>query len=225
MSKPKDSIISKIRSYSVADKQTKAETADMIKFAKRAAKLVNNRLYKLEKAGLSSKATTGGIKHIPLSGIKTRASAMRAIAKAKTVINNPLSTPGVVRKMFREAEREYGKGGRMKFIAEEVPVLDSEGNPTGVTKLVPKAVPWGTNRDERPWMDVTRAIRRFWAWYDEIGSNFLTSEEAYEIWERSGYNDKAAIIEGEDEIANKGMEIAAEYEEALKSRYGYSKWY
>lgn len=194
-----------------------------IKFAKRAAKLANNRLYKLEKAGMTSTATTGGIKHIPRADINNKAAAARAIGKAKSLLANPISTPGAVNKLFKEAQEEYGKGGRMKFIAEEVPLYDERGEVKGY-KLVPKAVPWGTNKDSVSWTDQSKMLKRFWTWVEKVGSSFFSSNDAYDIWEESGYNDKAAIKMAERTLHERESATWQQYQDQMTQTYGFGSW-
>ena len=219
-----NNILSQIRWYDISQAKASGDTAVFIKFAKRAAKLVNNRLYKLEKAGLSSRATTGGVKHIDLASIKDKQSAARAISKAKSVVANPLSTVGSVRKQFKAAQAEYGKSGRMKFIAEEVPVLDSQGKPTGKFKLVPKAVPWGTNVGAQSWTDARQAIKSFWTWYQQVGNAFFSSNDAYDIWEESGYNSDIAKKEAEKYLQRSSEAGWQEYKDQMTQLYGFSSW-
>lgn len=222
----KSNFLSEIRWYNVSTAK-QGDTAEMVKFAKRAAKLANNRLYKLEKAGLASRVTTGGVKHINLANIKDKQSAARAISKVKSVLANPLSNVGAVRKQFRQAEAEYGKSGRMKFIAEEVEVR-SKDPVTGETivrhKLVPKAVPWGTNTDAKSWVDTRKMIKNFWDWYNKVGNSYLSSKDAYDIWENNNYDNRSAIEQGEEQIGDASAAAWEQYQDQMTDLYGSSQW-
>lgn len=228
MPKKLKSTVSNIKGYDIDYELSQGKTiADVVKFAKRAAKLANNRLYKLEQAGLTSKATTGGIKHIDLVKITDKYSAARAISKARSLLANPLSTPGLIHKLYREAEAEYGKAGRLKIIAveEHIKKTDAQGNEIDRIKLVPKAVPYGTNTDSLRWTDVSKALKDFWTWYEKIGQNFLASDAAYNIWVDSGYDSKAALQKAEDEIASISQQAAADYADARSTLFGESRWF
>lgn len=223
------STVSNIKGYDIDYELSQGKTiADVVKFAKRAAKLANNRLYKLEQAGLTSKATTGGIKHIDLVKITDKYSAARAISKARSLLANPLSTPGLVHKLYREAEAEYGKAGRLKIIAveEHIKKTDAQGNEIDRIKLVPKAVPYGTNTDSLRWTDVSKALKNFWTWYEKIGQNYLTiSDKVYDIWVDSNYSDKEAIKMAEKMIEELGNKAAQDYADARSTLFGESRWF
>lgn len=166
---------------------------DLTAFGKKAAQFVNRRLNALSKEGLLSNATTGGVKKIDVRKIKTKAQAVRAVSKARQLISNPLSNPGQVKKLIRQSQKEYGvSGARMKWIAVEEKVYDSQGNWTGATKLVPKAVPWGTERGATPWYNAEKQIKSFWNWYHDQMEQWVSSEEAQQLWEDSGYVSKTA---------------------------------
>ena len=161
---------------------------DMLSFGKQTAQFVNRRLNALQKEGLLSNATSGGVKKIDVRKIKTKAQAVRAVSKARQLLSNPLSTPGEVKKLFRKARDEYGSSGqRMKIIAVETKVLDENGNWTGVMKLVPKAVPWGTNKDATAWYKAEQQIKSFWNWYHDEMEQWVASDEAQQMWEESRY--------------------------------------
>lgn len=223
------STVSNIKGYDIDYELSQGKTlADVVKFVKRAAKLANNRLYKLERAGLTSKATTGGIKHIDLVDITDKYSAARAISKARSLLANPLSTPGSVHKLYREAEQEYGMSGRMKFIAveEKVKGKDAWGNEVERVKLVPKAVPYDTNESALSWEDVSDALKSFWTWYEKIGQNYLAvSDKVYDIWVESNYDDKEAIKMAEKEIEKQGDKAAQDYADARSTLFGESRWF
>lgn len=156
---------------------------------KQAAQFVNRRLKNLEKAGVLSRATSGGVKRIDVRNIKSKAQAVRAISKARQLLSNPLSTPGQVHKMLRESQRKYGteEGQRVKWIAVEEKVYDEFGNWTGTMKLTPKAVPWGSEQGAKSWYDASRQIKSFWNWYHDEMEQWLSSDEAQQMWEDSGY--------------------------------------
>lgn len=194
----KKSIISNIKGY---DLSAERNEVDLIAFAKRAAKIANNRIYKLEKAGLSSKATTGGIIHIPLASIKNKESAIQAIIKARSIVSNPLSTVGSVNKLYRKASAEYmveGQAQRMRIIA--VPERVKGGSGRDKYKLVPKAVPEGTNEDMPLWEDASDAIKKFWDWYDKYGALYYDSETAYSIVDDNNYNYVDALEDAKDRM-------------------------
>lgn len=175
-------------------------------FGKRAAQFVNRRLNALQKEGLSSGATTGGVKKINVRQITNKAAAVRAVSKARQLLSNPLSTPGQVKKLMRQAQKEYGRpeGTRMKIIVQEVPVMDENGNFTGVYKLEPRAVPWGTNKGATSWSAAEKQIKSFWNWYHDEMEQWLASDEAQQMWEASGYNAKAAkMMSAEKSIAQR----------------------
>lgn len=226
MPKKLKSTVSNIKGYDINYELSQGRSlGDVITYVKRAAKLANNRLYKLEKAGLSNKATTGGIKHIDLRNITDETSAARALSKARSLLVNPLSTPGQVHALYREAEAEYGHAGRMKFIAveEKVKRIDRDGNEIERIKLVPKAVPYGTNKDALAWTDVSKALKDFWTWYEKIGQNFLSSEEAYNIWVNSEYDSREALKQAEKYISDRGADIEQDYRDTKTTLYGSSK--
>lgn len=181
--------IDRINRFDLTDQKTYDN--DLTAFGKQAARFVNRRLGALEKAGISSAATTGGVKRIKISRIKSKASAVRAISKARSLLANPLSTPGKVNKLMREAQKEYGQRGRMKIIAVEAPVVDEKGRWVGV-KLVPKAVPWGSEKGATPWYRAEQQIKSFWNWYHDELEQWVASEEAQRMWEESRYNAKSA---------------------------------
>lgn len=161
---------------------------DLLSFGKQTAQFVNRRLNALQKEGLLSNATSGGVKKIDVRRIKNKAQAVRAVSKARQLLSNPLSTPGQVKKLMRQAREDYGSSGqRMKWIAVEEKVYDDFGNWTGATKLVPKAVPWGTEKGATPWYKASQQIKSFWNWYHDEMEQWLSSDEAQQMWEDSGY--------------------------------------
>lgn len=221
--------VSNIKGYDIDYELSQGKTlADVVKFAKRAAKLANNRLYKLEAAGLTSKATTSGLQHINLVDITDENTAARAISKARSLLVNPLSTPGQVHKLYKEAEQEYGVSGRMKFIAveEKVKGKDAWGNEVERIKLVPKAVPYDTNKDSLSWEDVSDALKTFWTWYEKIGQNYLAvSDKVYDIWVESNYDDEEAIKKAEELIKEQGKKTSQDYADAKSTLFGESRWF
>ena len=180
-----------IRSFDLNDY---SDFDKLLKFGKRAAQFVNRRLNALEKANLRTTATTGGIRNLNVRQIKTKRSAVRAINKARQMVANPLSTPGSVKRLYREAAKEFGspQGTRMKIIAVEEKVYDENGRWTGTMKLVPKAVPYGTNKDSMSWKGAVSQIKSFWNWYHDQMEQWLASDEAQQMWEESSYNAKVA---------------------------------
>ena len=220
--------VSNIKGYDIKYEMSQGKSlSDVVRFAKRAAKLANNRLYKLEAAGLTSKATTSGIKHIDLTKIKDEYTAARALSKVRSLLANPLSTPGQVHRLYKEAEREYGASGRMKIIAveERIKSKDAQGNEIERIKLVPKAVPYGTNKDAMRWTDVSKALKDFWTWYETLGQNYLSSDAAYNLWVDSDYNSKEALKKAEAEIEEQSRTTAEDYADAKSTLFGESRWF
>ena len=193
---------------------------ELRQFGKQAAQFVNRRLNSLEKAGVLSRATSGGVKKIDVRNIKNKAQAVRAISKARQLLSNPLSTPGEVHKMLRKSQREYGteEGQRMKWIAVEEKVYDELGNWKGTMKLTPKAVPWGSEQGAKSWYDASRQIKSFWKWYEKEMEQWLSSDEAQEMWEASGYRSKDA----KKLTAKKGLasQTRSEIEQTFTDRSG-----
>lgn len=192
----------KIYSFDLADFKNMSE---LRAFGKQAAQFVNRRLNALQKEGLLSNATSGGVKKIDVRRIRNKAQAVRAVSKARQLLANPLSTPGQVKRLLRQARDQYGSSGqRMKFITVEEKVYDEFGNWTGATKLVPKAVPWGTEKGATPWYKASQQIKSFWNWYHDEMEQWLSSDEAQQMWEASGYNAKAAkMMSAEQSIAQR----------------------
>lgn len=187
----KSTIVDSINRFDEKDYST---TASLITFGKQVAQFANRRLSALEKAGLSNRATTGGVKHIDVRDVTDKASALQAISKARSLIANPLSTPGTVRKMIKESQEEYGmSGARMKWVAVWEPVYDKKtGEPTGTMKLVPKAVPWGTEREAMSWADASKKIKSFWTWYHDEMEQWVSSDEAQSMVEDTQYDTRRA---------------------------------
>lgn len=145
---------------------------DLLKVAKAAQAAVNRRIRSLESAGLASKATTGGLKFTSVRTIKTRAQARRAVNRARAMGANPISTPGAIRKVVRDAQKKLNDPDAKIKIA-----VDAEGNPMAVKK--------GT-RFERPLRETSLSeaenIRRFWHWIEDgAGQDRFVSDEAYGI--------------------------------------------
>lgn len=77
--------------------------AEIIKAGKAAQKFVNQRLNRLEKAGIRTAVTSGGASKSSLTKINTRAKAEKAILQAVETERNPLGTPGKIHKMMKES--------------------------------------------------------------------------------------------------------------------------
>lgn len=224
----KKSIVSNIKGYDINYELSQGKSiSDIISFAKKGAKLANNRLYKLEYADMTNNATTGGVRHIDLKEITDKESASRAISKARSLLVNPLSTPGQVNALYKEAKAKYGSEGRMKFIAVEEKVItkDRAGNEVQRVKLVPKAVPEDTNNESLLWEDVSQALKDYWTWYEKMGQNFLDSDEAYNIWVNSGYDPEKALGAAEDAITSRNEAVRQEYEDSKSTLYGEGRWF
>lgn len=218
----KKSIVSNIKGY---DTSAVRDVKDLISFAKRAAKLANNRLYKLEKAGLTSKATTGGIKHISLADIRDKKTAVEAIGKARSLVSNPLSTVGQVHKLYREAAKEYmveGEPSRFKIIAVAERV--EGGAERNRYKLVPKAVPIGTNEEMPLWEDAKDAVKKFWDWYDKYGSMYYDSETAYQIVDDNNYNYVDALEDAQDYMDDLKEELESSWDYFLDEENEPGDW-
>lgn len=202
---------------------------ELRQFGKQAAQFVNRRLNSLEKAGVLSRATSGGVKRIDVRNIKSKAQAVRAISKARQLLSNPLSTPGQVHKLMRESQRDYGTedGQRMKWIAVEEKVYDEFGNWKGTMKLTPKAVPWGSEQGAKSWYDASRQIKSFWNWYEKEMEQWLSSEEAQEMWEESGYNAKSAkskVLKSPQAAFYKADKTAQTAQDEISKIMRKSKW-
>lgn len=130
---------------------------DLLKVAKAAQAAVNRRIRSLESAGLASKATTGGLKFTSVRSIKTRAQAKRAVNRARAMNENPLSTPGSVRKLVRSAEKELGVKSSQVVVG-----VDAAGKPMTTTRGVPFKRPL-----KQTTLSEAENIRRFWHWIEE----------------------------------------------------------
>ena len=217
----RETIIDRINRFDLTDYKN---LTDLTTFGKQVGRFVNRRLGALKKAGLSSAATTGGVKRIDISRIKSKASAVRAIGKARSLLANPLSTPGKVKKLMKEARKEYGTQGRMKIIAVEVKVFDKDGRWTGRMKLVPKAVPWGYDRDATPWYQAERQIKSFWNWYHKEIEQWLSSEEAQRMWDESEYNAAEAKLRAVNAPFVQSMMQAQEFADQISKITKTSQW-
>lgn len=131
--------------------------SELIDLAQKAQKAVNQRIRRLEQAGLKSRVTTSGVQVKSVAAIKTRAQARRAINRARTIAENPLSTPGAVRKVMKQAEQKLGAPKSQIKLA-----VDAEGNPIEALK--------GKDFD-RPLKETTLSeeenIRRFWHYIED----------------------------------------------------------
>ena len=203
-----------------ADRLTKAES---IAEAKKAAIFVNRRLTALENAGLRSAATTGGMRKIDISKIDSKRKAVRAINKARQLLTNPISSPTEVRKMIKQAQKEYGvSSSRIKWVAQEEDIIEN-----GIIKgkrLVPKAVPVGVETEELSWAEASRAMSEYWTWYKTVGQDFLDSEEAQDYWEESDYNSYEARRKAERAIMESKAETKQEYKDQMMKYYQRSGW-
>lgn len=128
------------------------DDAELIALAQKAQRAVNQRIRRLESAGLKSRVTTSGVQVKSVAQIKTRAQAKRAINRARTIAENPLSTPGAVRKVMRQASKDLGVPQSQIKMA-----VDKEGKPITAKRGDPY---------ERPLKETTLSeeenIRRFW---------------------------------------------------------------
>lgn len=130
---------------------------ELIQIAKAAQKAVNQRITRLEKAGLATKATTGGLKVTPLRNITTRAQARRAVNRARAMGENPISTPGAVRNLIKQTQKSLNEPKAKIKVA-----VDASGKP--MAEVVGED--W-----KRPLKQTTLSeaenIRRFWHWIEE----------------------------------------------------------
>lgn len=125
---------------------------------------------------------------------------------------------------MKEAQKEYGTQGRMKIIAVEVKVFDKDGRWTGRMKLVPKAVPWGYDRDATPWYQAERQIKSFWNWYHKEIEQWLSSEEAQRMWDESEYNAAEAKLRAVNAPFVQAMMQAQEFSDQISKITRKSQW-
>lgn len=187
---------------------------ELIREAKRQQEWVNRRIAALEKAGVPKNVSVGNTKRQSPAGIKTRAQAERAIARAKKIAANPLSDVRNYRALIKEAEREYGKGRRWKVVAD----------PTNPRR--PKAVPVGTlgynGESTKNFVDFGELISDFWKWYEQIGQLFFDSNEAFRLLNEALETGNDPIEYAEEHgIRTQGADIWEEYEnEYIDSQSG-----
>ncbi len=154
-----------IQQYRVTGKSEQ----QLIDEARQMQRWINGRIDAVTTEGIPKNATIGRLQKKPPSAIKTVKQAQRVIARGKKLANNPLTDIRKWRKLVKEAEAEYGKGRRFKIIAD----------PKNPRK--PKLIPYGADKDAKPF-DVARdLIGEFWEWWDEIGQMFFDSEQALAI--------------------------------------------
>lgn len=128
------------------------DDAELIALAQKAQRAVNQRIRRLESAGLKSRVTTSGVQVTSVAQIKTRAQAKRAINRARTIAENPLSTPGAVRKVMRQASKDLGVPQTQIKMA-----VDKEGKPITARRGEPYKRPL-----KRTKLSEEENIRRFW---------------------------------------------------------------
>lgn len=145
---------------------------ELIQIAKAAQKAVNQRITRLEKAGLATKATTGGLKVTSLRNISTRSQARRAINRARSMGANPISTPGAVRDLIKQTQKSLNDPKAKIKVG-----VDAAGNPIAAKAGTKWARPLRqTNLSE------AENIRRFWHWIEDgAGQDRFVSDEAYGI--------------------------------------------
>ena len=203
-----------------AERLSKAES---IAEAKKAAVFVNRRLAALEKAGLRSAATSGGMRKIDISKIDSKRKAVRAINKANQLLNNPLSSPAKVKSMIKQAQREYGTTStRVRWVTEEI--VQEENGIVKNTILKPKAVPTGVKTDLKSWAAVSKQMREYWTWYKKVAQDFLDSEEAQMYWEEADYNNYDARRMAEKAIMESKEESKQQYKDQMVKHYQRSGW-
>lgn len=207
-------IATKIRGYNPASKKVQTDPQQLIADAKKFQKWVNSRIDSLAAAGVPKNVSVGRMKKIPVKEIKTEAQAKRAIARAKKLANNPLSSVKNYKSLIREAEKTFGtKGahGGWKIITD----------PNDPTK--PIAVPRGSSTagHHTNYLDARRLVVEFWEWYEKLGQLYLDSHQVKECLTIAARTGADPIIIAEQMILDLyGEEIFNDYIERYNSIFG-----
>lgn len=181
-------IAKSIRTYNVH--QRKGDADALIAEARRFQKWTNSRIDALAKAGVPKNVSVGRMTKKKPTTIKTVKQAERAIARAKTIANNPLASVRNYKQVIRAGMKEYGRAaGALRVIA----------NPDKPNE--PIAVPRGTNGGWE-WDLKTAAglISDFWEWYVAIGQLYFDSKTAKSIDRQCARTGENPIEVGEQYI-------------------------
>lgn len=171
-----------------------ASTKELVALGKKAVKFTNDRLRKLEKAGLKSELTTSGVRHKSAKSVTDRRSAIRAIQGARSMAYNPISTPGGYKKAMKEAKKTYpGKKLTLQTRASLQPFFAPKGTAAEYTKSV---------------------IANATAYWKYVHENEIDSDEAMKNWDE-------AISNGEDPLERLKRKQAEdeEYYKKLEEEY------
>lgn len=207
-------IATKIRGYNPASKKVQTDPQQLIADAKKFQKWVNSRIDSLAAAGVPKNVSVGRMKKIPVKEIKTEAQAKRAIARAKKLANNPLSSVKNYKSLIREAEKTFGsKGahGGWKIITD----------PNDPSK--PIAVPRGSSTagQHTNYLDARRLVVEFWEWYEKLGQLYLDSHQVKECLTIAARTGADPIVIAEQMILDLyGEEIFNDYIERYNSIFG-----
>lgn len=202
-------IAKNVRSYNVQQRKGNADA--LIAEAKRFQRWTNSRIDALAKAGVPKNVSVGRMTKKSPASIKTVKQAERAIARAKTLANNPLASVRNYNKVIKAGEKEYGrKRGSLRIIA----------NPEKPNE--PIAVPRGTvSGVEWQYRTAADLISDFWEWYSLLGQLYFDSKTAKQIDRRCTRTGENPIeVAEQEEILNAyGEEIYNDYLRRLREMF------
>ena len=199
--------------YRTKDK-VDSDPAGLVADARKMARWMNDRARALADKGVPKNASVGkNWKPIRISSIKDVSDAEAVIAKARRMAMNPMTDIRNYNKLIKEAEKEFGAGRRWKIIADP-------NDPNN-----PKAVPYGSKgrngKATKPFTQMRDLLSEYWNWYEDIGQNYLDSDQAALLLDEALDLDIDPVDHAEDYIKNIGeitwKQYLSEYDELFNT--------